>query len=122
MPAVTLVSNPHERVYELSAPVTFLTHEGAHTIEAGFKTDGASIPRFAWLTTGTPYAPEHIRAAVVHDYLYQGAGSTRLMADALFRTMLLEDGVHPYQAAKMYWALRLFGWVAWRGYRKKQGG
>lgn len=112
---------PFERVYATTIPITFQMYDGFHTIKAGFKTDGASIPRFAWITTGTPFAPEHIRAAVIHDFLYQTGEVSRLMADGLFRTLLLEDGVNKYQAFKMFWALRIGGWWAWRRYRRQGG-
>lgn len=90
-------------------------------VPKGFETDGASIPRFAWITTGTPFDPRHLRAAVLHDFNYQCGKMKRVAADKLFRRMLLEDGVHPYQAGKMYWALRVFGRIVWRRYRKNGG-
>ena len=87
-------------------------------VPVGFSTDGASIPRFAWITTGTPFHPKHIRAAVIHDYLYQRGSLKRITADRIFKAFLLADGVSKYQAFKMYLALRAFGWIAWRRYRK----
>lgn len=121
MQKVILSPLPGENRYELCSSITFQIIDRGFMVPVGFQTDGASIPRFAWMTTGTPYAPRHIRAAVVHDYLYQVGHITRLEADAIFRALLLQDGVSRYQAGKMFWALRLGGWVAWRRYRKREG-
>lgn len=123
MEQIVLKPRPKEQRYEVCAPLHFVMFDKEFTVPAGFLTDGASIPRFAWFTTGTPYDPRHIRAAVVHDFLYQTVnGVTRLEADAIFRALLLRDSVSEYQAAKMYWALRIGGWPTWRKYRKRQGG
>lgn len=119
---VILIPVPREHVYALRFATTFQVGEANYFIDEGFQTDGASIPRFAWITTGTPFAPEHIRAAVIHDYLYQTGKTDRKTADQVFQAFLLTDGVSGYQAWKMFWALRLFGWIAWRRYRRRGGG
>lgn len=118
MAEIILKPRPEAKRYEVCNPLTFVMFDQSFTVPAGFLTDGASIPRFAWFTTGTPYDPRHIRAAVVHDYLYQVNRITRLEADAIFRALLIQDGVSRYQASKMYWALRVGGWAAWRRYRR----
>jgi hypothetical protein len=115
---ITLQPAPPAGVYALYYPIVFYAGGNKFVIPAGFRTDGASIPRPAWITTGTPFDPRHIRAAIYHDYLYQAGAIPRIRADILFRSTLLADGVSGYQAGKMYWALRLFGWMAWRRYRK----
>lgn len=115
---IVIAPEPERGTYRLYAPAVYETSEGKVTVPGGFETDGASIPRFAWLTTGTPFDPRHIRAAVAHDHMYRVNGVTRLEADKIFRAILLEDGVAPYQAWKMFLALRVGGWVAWRRYRR----
>lgn len=122
MQTILLRPRPEESRYEVCTSLSFIMFDKQFTVPVGFLTDGASIPRFAWISTGTPFDPRHIRAAIFHDYLYQVDGVTRLEADALFRAILVKDGVSHYQAVKMYWALRVGGWVAWRRYRKRQGG
>jgi len=121
MAEIVLKPVPRERVYALIEPVTFQIHGGKYHVPVGFRTDGASIPRFAWITTGTPYDPRHIRAAVFHDYLYMTGETSRRVADGCFRHVLWLDGVGPYQRGKMFWALRLLGWIAWRRYRRQGG-
>jgi hypothetical protein len=87
-------------------------------VPARFPTDGASIPRIFWLTTGQPFSPRFITAAIVHDYLYQYGHVERLIADTVFKQILLKHGVGEYQATKMFLALRLGGWIVWNRYRK----
>jgi len=118
--SILLEPLPADGMYALHLPVSFQVGDRLYHIPKGFKTDGASIPRFAWFTTGTPFDPRHIRAAVIHDFMYQHGAISRQLADALFREMLLEDGVPEYLAGKMYWSLRLFGWAAWRAYRRNK--
>jgi len=88
-------------------------------IPAGFETDGASIPRPFWLTTGTPFRPRFFKSALIHDYLYRHQILERSLVDQIFREMLLADGVCKYTAIKMYYALRLAGWIAWNRHRRR---
>ena len=94
----------------------FTTAKGSFqlTIPAGFITDGASIPRLLWPL----FSPtgKHMRAAVLHDYLYQLCKSkgmtdatSRESADDLFLLAMLDSGVSPIRAKVMYWAVRVFG-------------
>ena len=97
-----------------SALVPGFTDSFDLTIPAGFITDGASIPRLLWPL----FSPtgKHMRAAVVHDYLYHLCKScgragvrSRKMADKLFLLAMLDSGVSPIRAKLMYWAVRVFG-------------
>ena len=98
-------------VYELCVP-------------AGFKHDGASVPRFIWSTSGlTPDGL--IRAgALVHDFLYRKRGNilvgygpdlakpvniSRKDADKIFLDLMLATGLWFYRARVAYWGVRLFG-------------
>ena len=83
-------------------------------VKKGLVTDGASIPRICWTTTGSPFLPSYIRAAIIHDYLYKTQKIPRKTVDGIFRDILKEDGISFYQRSKMYWALRSFGWFMWR--------
>lgn len=94
------------------------------TVPVGYLTDLASIPRFAWVTTGCPYMPQYVVPSIVHDLLYQTHRDdyrpvTRKEADKIFHLLLRENGVGAYTAWKMYKAVRSFGHFAWR--RHKNG-
>ena len=92
------------------------------TVPAGFVTDFASSPRpFWWLVS--PWG-KYGKAAIIHDFLYQWHGYeyplhgwadvTRKQADDIFLEAMTVLGVKPWRSRLMYWAVRLFGWFAWR--------
>jgi hypothetical protein len=74
-----------------------------------FPSDGATIPRPLWPFVGSPFSPDSLEAAVVHDYLYSMALGTRKDADKLFHKMLRQGGVGRLRAGLMWLAVRLFG-------------
>lgn len=83
------------------------------TVPVGFVTDFASIPRPLWWLL--PAWGKYGKAAVIHDYLYKIGRGTRKEADDIFREAMAFSGVKPWKISVMYWAVRLFGWLAWRG-------
>lgn len=110
--------------------LTYTTDEGVVvTIPSGYKTDLASVPRFAWFWL----APQgrHQYAALLHDFLYDQhhLGITRVRriperpdmdlpltkawADAKFLEAMKRSQIGAVTRAVMYWAVRLFGGAAW---------
>lgn len=84
-------------------------------VPKGFIFDGASIPRAAWSVLGyTPFHPQVILAALVHDWLYLNHQCSRAEADLIFKILLLKNGVDPHAAEQMYLAVRSAGWLFWR--------
>ena len=81
------------------------------TVPAGFVTDFASSPPAVWSII--PPWGKYGKAAVVHDYLYQTKARTRKEADDIFREGMVVLKVDPVRVFLMYWAVRLFGWLAW---------
>ena len=82
-------------------------------IRHGFRTDGATIPMWAWSVIGHPFDGEFIRAALVHDALYVHHGLRRITADRIFRDILIQDGTPYWKASMMYGAVRAMGGAAW---------
>lgn len=81
-----------------------------YTVETGFVTDGASIPRFLWRLCGHPMSTKRLPAAVFHDWLYDHPLTfTRADADAIYRDGLIALGFSRFKANLEYYALRLFG-------------
>ena len=81
-------------------------------VPRGFVTNGASIPRALWITTGQPFDPEFMGPAIIHDYLYtehwdRCRDVNRLEVDKLFLETLKLNGLGWYRRTKMYRALRL---------------
>jgi len=99
---------PKEGKYRLNQAVII---EGVH-VPAGFKWDGASIPRFLWRVVDSPFQPDLMVPSLVHDYLYeQGdkSGFTREEADKLFHKLLIANGVDEDLAETMYSGVRVGG-------------
>lgn len=91
-----------------------------HEIPAGFIWDGNSIPRISWTFTGTPWQMELLCAGLIHDYCYRHAIFSRKVCDQIHNLCAKKHGVSRYNAGKMYYALRSFGWRAWNKHRKRE--
>jgi hypothetical protein len=109
-------------MWELASTWTLLYKDETYHIPAGFKTDGASIPRFLWRVCGTPLDVPRIYAAIVHDWLYSGGrpDATRADADAIYRDMQIALGVPRIKAYVEWVALRLCGGSHWHGNKHTQ--
>lgn len=103
----------------------------------GMVTDIASVPRVVWSLSGITPDGFHRNAAVIHDPTYGWQGKfppnwfqykdeygqwqnchkywTRDAADRMFLRILKASGVSKFRRYKMYWALKVAGWWAWRG-------
>lgn len=110
--------------FVLLEPLIYLSKEivapgkvGKITVPAGFQTDYASIPRVFWRLL--PPVGRYDRAAVVHDFLYQNNGVTRLQADNVLCEAMKVVNVPHWQRAMIYAGVRVGGWVTWNKYRAK---
>ena len=110
-------------------------------VPAGFVTDFASIPAFivvmfgliamvigyywaAWLfilgiiaaicAAIMPRWGKYGKAAVIHDYLYYTKDFSRRIADSIFLEAMEVLGVNLIERKTMYYAVRWFGWLAWK--------
>ena len=92
-----------------------------YTIKQGFKTDGASIPRFLWRLCGHPMEAPRLYPAIIHDWFYSGGcpGVTRSYADAVFRDGQICVGIKKTHAYVEWLALRLCGRSHWKTENKK---
>lgn len=113
----------------------YIGHEGSAdviVVPVGFVTDFASVPRPFWAII--PRWGKHGNAAVIHDYLYQflswmleqpkyaplfghlkcAREDPRKFADDVFLEAMVVLNVRKSTRLVMYWAVRLFGWFAWR--------
>ena len=100
-----------------------------YIIPAGFQFDGASIPKFL----RTFFSPVGVLlvGGLVHDYMYKYAcmkrndkkGSLLIVdqkkADEIFRDINIEVNGFYVMNWLAYWSLRLGGFVAWNGHRKR---
>ena len=100
-----------------------------YVIPKGFSFDGASIPKFL----RTFFSPVGVLliGGLVHDYMYKYAackpadkkGQLLLVdqkkADQIFREINIEVNGFYFMNYLAYWSLRLGGFVAWNGHRKR---
>ena len=99
-------------VYTLQQPLPFENL----TVPAGFRSDGASVPRFFWRLVVPPGDALALRAAILHDFIYRTRpeGWSRAEADRLFLAVMILDGV-PVSRAYLAWAgVRIGGFAAWK--------
>lgn len=85
-------------------------------VKPGFRTDGASIPRFLWRVFGSPYDPDIFPSAIGHDGLYRGEVVPRKDADIAFLKMMEKSGVPEKKRRLIYRGVRWFGWITWLGH------
>lgn len=111
------------------APFQFISPSvGLVTVEAGFDTDFASVPRGLWnlYPPDGPYSP----AAFIHDALYwhqataetDGKPVTRAQADAVFLEAMTALGIGWVTRSILYRAVRLGGGVAWADNARRKSG
>ena len=85
------------------------------TVEKGFVTDFASIPKFLWNIL--PQHGHYDRAAVVHDKLYRAGGVTQLQADTVLREAMEICGCSWWERFVIYRGVRLGGHIPFTKYR-----
>lgn len=82
-------------------------------VKPGFRSDGASIPRFFWRVLGSPYDPDIIAQSIGHDALYRGEIVPRRDADLAFLLLMAEAGVGKRRRRLLWLGVRLFGWITY---------
>ncbi len=100
-----------------------------YVIPAGFQFDGASIPKF--LRTFFSPVGVLLMGGLVHDYMYKYTACKptsskkpllvvdQKRADEIFRDInIINNGFYVMNYLS-YWSLRIGGFVAWNGHRKR---
>ena len=85
-------------------------------VPTGFKTDFASIPRIPFIYDvlgDITHEP-----AVIHDYLYFIAITTRKMADDILLEAMKVQRIPLWKRWQIWAGVRIGGWVAWNQHRK----
>lgn len=81
-------------------------------VRTGFMTDFASIPRLLWVFL--PCWGRYGNAAVIHDWLYWIQKRPRKEADRIMLEGMTVLKVPGWQRYSIYFAVRAFGWSAWK--------
>jgi hypothetical protein len=117
------------RNWELTEDFYYNLNDKKYVIPKGFTFDGASIPKFL----RTFFSPVGVLliGGLVHDYAYKyetllRANKTDTLgtisqkrADEIFRDININVNGFYLMNYLAYWSLRLGGFVAWNGHRKR---
>jgi hypothetical protein len=98
---------------KLDEPVIAMWEGKRIHVRDGYVTDGASIPRSAWLPVGNPWE-EYLGAAIIHDWLYESEVWPREDADRCFVDLMEWLGINWARRNVMYSAVRLGGGFTWK--------
>lgn len=90
-----------------------------HIVKAGFKFDGASIPRAFWWLIGSPFTGKYRKAALLHDALYAAELYEREVCDNKFDEVMEKDGVNWFKRNTMWLAVRAGGGFVWSKHTKE---
>ena len=114
------------RHWEIANDFEYELNGTKYVIPAGFKFDGASIPKF--LHTFLSPVGVLLLGGLVHDYAYKYAalkpkkGAVLLLdqkkSDEIFRDINIEINGFYFMNYLAYWSLRLGGFMAWNKHRK----
>ena len=110
---------PGTDTYRLCEKETITYKSVKYEMDKGTISDGASIPRFAWMFSMPPYHPKVIRGAFWHDRFYEKQDISKKLADEILEFVILKDGTEEQVAKNMYDSVKDFGGPAWRRCKKK---
>ena len=113
-------SDKNGNVFTLREDIEIQWNGKTFTIPEGFKSDGASVPRFFWRAVFPPGDNRALRASFAHDYVYRmhPEGWTKAEADRMFYDLLTAGGIPWYRAKAAYLGVKLFGGPAWKQNQK----
>jgi hypothetical protein len=102
------------RLMQLLSPLLYTDPDGVQWIaKAGLKTDGATIPPFAWPFIGGPFEGKYRDAAVIHDAGCHDQNRRWEAVHLAFYNAMRCKEVEAWRAKVMYAAVYFFGprWV-----------
>lgn len=88
-----------------------------HVVPAGYVSDLDTIPKIPLFYTVLKGRARW--SALMHDYLYDTAFTTRLEADLLFLQDMQTEGVRKGMRYIIYYTIRCAGWYRWNRLRKE---
>ncbi len=112
------------RLFQLTRDFHCTVNNLPIVIPAGFPTDLASVPAATkWIIDDD--APYILRAAVLHDYLYQhqglvGVTFTRSECDSILSSAMKCCRASWSERALVYTAVRIGGWWAWNNHSERK--
>lgn len=92
--------------WELTEPLFYFGLLNPIVVPSGFRTDLDSVPRLPLIYA--VFKGRAVRAAVVHDYLYESQRGKKF-ADNTFLKAMKHEGLPARWRYPIYWAVVLFG-------------
>lgn len=119
---VDIKQYPDGSTIELLDDFDFVFYDdfGAHScrVPSGYRSDGASVPRFLWRLLSPCIDPLTLPWSVIHDYLYDHPGSfSRRSIDRFYALSLAMAGYPVWKAVLTWIGVRIGGWISWRNCR-----
>ncbi len=103
--------------WRILSPLVYSSDEfGEIVVPRWYVTEFSSVPRLPlalWLCGNAAHA-----AKTVHDYLYSHGVVSRKVADRIFLDAMDASGVPSWRRYPMFFAVRLFGWMLYKGKRR----
>ena len=78
-------------------------------IPAGYRSDGASVPRFLWRLLSPCIAPVTLEPSIVHDYMYEWRIGSRYDADLFYAEELYCAGYPNWKCLLTFAGIRVCG-------------
>ena len=92
--------------WELKEPLFYFGLLNPTVVPSGFKTNLDSVPRLPLIYA--TFKGRAVRAAVVHDYLYESQRGKQF-SDQTFLLAMKHEGVPARWRYPIYWAVAMFG-------------
>ena len=108
-----LSPNPGQNQYCLLDDYEYRYGNIRIVVPAYFIYDGASIPAMAWRFIYTPFHPDVMAPALIHDWLYVSHQTDRGTADQILYDLLILNGANQTKAKLMHTAVKKFGGGPW---------
>jgi hypothetical protein len=99
-------------------PLTYTTSTGLEITPGKFEFDGASSPRITWWIPGCSPFDKWIKAAAIHDWLYELNHMEKPLVSFEESTIILEEALHALRIPKLQifmtcYLTRKFGQAVW---------
>lgn len=108
-----LSPSPADEMYVLLKDYAASVDGVDYCVPGDFRYDGASIPEPAWTAIYSPFHPDVMAGALVHDWLYYCHPVTRDIADDVLYELLKANGVASWKRNAVYQAVHTFGGAHW---------
>ena len=108
---IDIKSYPNGDTFVILEEYPFVFQGQTYTVPVGYRSDGASVPRFFWRMLSPKIDSQTLDASVVHDYMYDKKIGTRLEADRYYLIGLLLHGYPAWKCILTYIGVRAIGWA-----------